>query len=70
MELTQRVEQVAGLLQDGHNAKEIAQRLGISYYTVKQHLRVLYAALGARDRTEAVLKLYELGEAASGNVAR
>jgi DNA-binding CsgD family transcriptional regulator len=48
-------------LAEGRSNKEIARRLGISPETVKTHLARLYERLGARRRTEAVLKARELG---------
>lgn len=48
-------------LAEGRSNKEIARRLGISPETVKSHLARLYERLGARRRTEAVLRARELG---------
>lgn len=45
----------------GRSNKEIAQRLDVSPNTVKTHVARLYEKLGARRRTEAVLRARELG---------
>ncbi len=48
-------------LSEGGSNKEIARRLGISPETVKTHLARLYERLGARRRTEALVRARELG---------
>lgn len=54
--LTQREHEVLGLLSQGHPDKEIADRLGISIYTVHEHVRNILDKLGAHNRTEAAVK--------------
>jgi DNA-binding NarL/FixJ family response regulator len=54
--LTPRQEEILGLLARGFVAKEIAQQLGISFDTVRFHLKDIYAKLHVRSKTEAVLK--------------
>ena len=54
--LTPRQEEILGLLARGFVAKEIADRLGISYDTVRFHLKEIYAKLHVRTKTEAVVK--------------
>lgn len=45
----------------GLSNKEIARRLDVSPNTVKTHVAHLYEKLGARRRTEAVMRARELG---------
>lgn len=52
--LTPREREILRLLIDGHTNAEIAARLGLSLYTVKNHVRNLLGKLGVGNRTEAV----------------
>jgi DNA-binding NarL/FixJ family response regulator len=54
--LTQREREVLALLSEGQLDKEIAARLGISIYTVHEHVRNIFEKLRVRNRTEAVVK--------------
>ncbi len=45
----------------GLSNKEIADKLHVSPHTVKTHVARLFEKLGARRRTEAILKARELG---------
>jgi len=53
--LTQREQQVLGLLCKGYVDKEIASALGISPWTVRGHLKHVFAKLKVRSRIEAML---------------
>jgi DNA-binding CsgD family transcriptional regulator len=53
--------QVLELLAAGRSNKEIARQLEVSPNTVKTHVTRLFEKLGARRRTEAILKARELG---------
>ncbi len=67
--LTQRESEILALLSEGLSNKEIADRVNISYDTVRAHLRHIYEKLHVRGRTEAVktyLKTPNLGLAAVG----
>src|SRR6266850_1671026 len=55
--LTQRESEILALLSEGLSNKEIADRVAISYDTVRAHLRHIYEKLHVRGRTEAV-KMY------------
>jgi DNA-binding NarL/FixJ family response regulator len=44
------------LLTEGCSVKEIARRLGLSIGAVTIHLSQAYSVLGARDRTEAIIR--------------
>src|SRR5690606_21761896 len=52
--LTPREREILRLLVDGRTNAEIAAHLGLSLYTVKNHVRNLLGKLGAGSRTEAV----------------
>lgn len=54
--LTPRESEILGLLAQGYVAKEIAEKLGISYETVRDHLAHIYEKLHVRSRTEAVIQ--------------
>jgi DNA-binding NarL/FixJ family response regulator len=59
--LTARQLEVARLSARGLTNAEIARVLGISGATVKNHLERIYDALDASNRTEAAMRLRELG---------
>src|SRR6516225_3353902 len=54
--LTQRESEILVLLSEGLSNKEIADRVKVSYDTVRAHLRHIYEKLHVRGRTEAVRK--------------
>ena len=54
--LTSREEEILGLLAKGYLAKEIADQLSISFFTVRFHIRKIYEKLHVRSKTEAILK--------------
>jgi DNA-binding NarL/FixJ family response regulator len=51
--LTEREEEVLGLVADGLANKLIAQRLGISEKTVKAHLTAIFQRIDVSNRTQA-----------------
>lgn len=53
--LTPRQRDVLALLVWGLTHKEIARTLGISEWSVKNHLSGVYARLGVHNRTGAVM---------------
>lgn len=53
--LTQRERQVLALLADGADVRSIARSLGLSPYTVRDHVKAILAKLGARTQLEAVV---------------
>jgi DNA-binding NarL/FixJ family response regulator len=57
--LTPRELEVLAALAEGMTNKAIARRLEISLHTVKFHVESLFRKLGARTRTEAVVKAAE-----------
>jgi DNA-binding NarL/FixJ family response regulator len=53
--LTQREGEVLQHLSDGRTNKQIAQSLGISYETVKEHVQHILHKIGVIDRTQAAI---------------
>jgi DNA-binding CsgD family transcriptional regulator len=51
--LTKREVEVLGLLADGYLTKQVARALGISRYTVTDHIRHIYAKTGVSTRAGA-----------------
>lgn len=54
--LTSREEQVISLISKGKVNREIADILGISYYTVKHHVTMILLKLNANTRAMAVAR--------------
>lgn len=61
--LTPREEDILALLTRGYANKEIAERLGVGYETVRTHLCNIYQKLHVRSRTEATAKYLQTPEA-------
>ncbi|MEW1902646.1 response regulator transcription factor [Streptomyces sp. NPDC086147] len=59
--LTPREREVWRLIAGGSDNTEIADRLGVSPSTVKNHITALFAKLRVRDRAQAVIAAYETG---------
>lgn len=59
--LTPREKEVLRLMAEGISSREIAGRLGISYTTVRTHIRSLGSKLGVHSKLEAIVKARELG---------
>ena len=60
-DLTPREREVLGLLCQGMNGDGIAQALGLSRNTVRNHLATLYAKIGAHGRSDAIIWARERG---------
>jgi DNA-binding NarL/FixJ family response regulator len=58
-ELTAREMEILGLLSEGLSNKEIADRVSVSYDTVRAHLHHIYEKLHVRGRTEAVRMFFQ-----------
>ena len=58
--LSAREKEVLALIADGFSNQEIADHLFISLHTVKTHARKINAKLGAKSRTQAIVKAREL----------
>lgn len=64
--LSKREAQVMHWLRAGKRNDEIAQILGLSALTVKNHLQRIYRVLGVRNRTEAVARSTVLSALSGG----
>jgi DNA-binding NarL/FixJ family response regulator len=58
--LTPREKEVLRLMAEGAASRDIASRLGISYTTVRTHIRSLGSKLGVHSKLEAIIKAREL----------
>jgi DNA-binding NarL/FixJ family response regulator len=54
--LTTREAEILDWLSKGFVAKEVGDRLGVSYDTIRYHLKHIYDKLHVHSRTEAVIK--------------
>ena len=59
--LTPREKEVLRLMAEGRSSRDIAARLGISYTTVRTHIRSLGSKLGVHSKLEVIVKARELG---------
>jgi len=59
--LTVREKEVLRLMADGLSSRSVAAKLGISYTTVRTHIRSLGSKLGVHSKLEAIVKARELG---------
>jgi DNA-binding NarL/FixJ family response regulator len=59
--LTPRETDVLRLIAAGYSNREIANSLGMTEGSVKNHISNVLSKLGARDRTRAVLRAIEIG---------
>lgn len=57
--LTKREKEVAQLVSEGLINKEIAQRLDITVYTVKNHLHNIYRKLKIENRNQLAISIYK-----------
>jgi DNA-binding NarL/FixJ family response regulator len=58
--LTPREKEVLRLMAEGKSSRDIGARLGISYTTVRTHIRSLGSKLGVHSKLEAIVKAREL----------
>ena len=65
-QLTRREQQVLRLLAAGLSNRQIGQRIGIRYSTVRGYVRAVIEKLGAHSELEAVARAHELGLADDG----
>jgi DNA-binding NarL/FixJ family response regulator len=59
--LTTREKDVLRLMAEGLSSRSVAAQLGISYTTVRTHIRSLGSKLGVHSKLEAIVKARELG---------
>jgi two-component system response regulator DevR len=59
--LTAREKEVLREIADGRSSRSIAAEMGISYTTVRTHIRSLGIKLGVHSKLEAIVKARELG---------
>ncbi len=59
-QLTEREIEILGHVAAGARNREIADILNVSIKTVEFHLRNILGKLGARSRTEAVVRAWQL----------
>lgn len=59
--LTPREKEVLRLMAEGLPSRAVAAQLGISYTTVRTHIRGLGSKLGVHSKLEAIVKARELG---------
>jgi len=59
--LTPREREVLRLLAEGLSSRSVAAKMGISYTTVRTHIRSLGSKLGVHSKLEAIVKARELG---------
>lgn len=59
--LTPRQQTVLSMLADGKQARAIADELGLSEMTVRNHIRAILRGLGCRSQLSAVAKARQLG---------
>ena len=60
-DLTRRQQEVLGLMAEGKPAREISRKLHLSEATVRNHVRSIKQALGARSQLEAIAQARKLG---------
>ena len=54
--LTSRESQVLDLLVQGYTSQQVAESLGIRFYTVTTHLKKIYRKMGVHNRAAVVSK--------------
>ena len=59
--LTERQVKILKFLSQGFTAKEISEKLSISYYTVTTHIKNIYEKLQVNSRIEALIEAKKIG---------
>ena len=58
LRLTSREEEVLGLVAKGYSNKEIADKLAVTFETVRDHLKKIYSKLHVHSRTQAAARYF------------
>jgi len=61
LKFTERQLTIMQFLCDGYNRNEIAVKLGLKPYTIKEHIELIYNKLNVSSRMDALIKIKELG---------
>lgn len=64
LDLTPQQCKVVNLILRGYCDKQIAAELKLSYSTVRTHLGRLFQRIGAQDRSELILAIFAIAQAA------
>ena len=59
--LTERQAKILKLLSQGFSAREVSEKLGITYYTVTTHIKNIYNKLQVNSRSEAIYQAIQQG---------
>ncbi len=57
---TDRQKEVAQLMCEGYSYRQIAEKLGVAFSTVRSHIELIYRKLDVANMTDAVLKIRKL----------
>ncbi len=68
--LTNREQEVLGLIARGHSNADIAEAFVLSEGTVKTHVKRVLSKLEVRDRTQAAVYAYDIGFVKPGDTGR
>ncbi len=59
--LTEKQQDILLYVSQGFTSREIAEKLGISYYTVTTHIKNIYEKLQVNSRAEAIYEARKMG---------
>ena len=60
-ELTEREREILALIAHGRSNEQIAEQLGVSIKTVRNHVSTIFSKLQVADRAQAVVRAREAG---------